>query len=177
MLVCCGCEGTDPTPTTVYDSSNTTVNMLRDGNPNCLPSAMAQDTNSSPRVYLAGVTAAPCTCRAGSGRNRLSEARANVILHAMKNAGLCNASQCNTSTHCLCDIPRAGGGSLNVCLGAGDPVPEGNNGWCYVQPDIGMGNADIVSDCSGEEPQAIRMIGSAVPSDDEVVFLAVEADI
>lgn len=178
VLTCGGCGRDDANGAApVHDASNTTVTTIRDENPYCLPSEMAENTNSTPLVYMSGVIEAPCKCRAGSGRPGLSAARVSVILRAMQNAGLCTTGECTTSTHCICEIPRAGGDSLNACMNEADPVPSGKNGWCYLQPSAGLGNADIISSCSGDDSQAIRMIGTAMPLERETFFLAVEADI
>jgi hypothetical protein len=159
----------------VHDASNTTVTKLRERQLNCLPSAMEDDTNTSSRVYVSAIRRPPCSCHARSGRPALSAARSSVILHAAQSAGLCDAGGCTTSSFCICEVPRAGGGSLEACLNADEP--EGSNGWCYLRPASGIGSDDVVSSCSGEDSQAVRAIGSAIPEDDEMVFLAVEADL
>lgn len=160
----------------VHDASNTTVTLLRESQLNCLPSAMEDDTNTSSLVYMSAIREPPCSCRARSGRPALSAARSSVILHAIQNAGLCPTGECTTSSYCICEVPRAGGGSLEACLNTAEPV-SGNDGWCYLRPASGFGSEDVISSCSGEESQAIRAIGTAIPADDEKVFLAVEADL
>lgn len=138
---------------------------------------MEDDTNTSSLVYVSAIRKPPCSCHARSGRPGLSAARSSVILHAVQNAGLCETVECTTSSYCICEVPRAGGGSMEACLNTTDPVPEGNNGWCYLRPASGLGNEEVISSCSGEESQAIRAVGTAIPADDETVFLAVEADL
>jgi hypothetical protein len=102
----------------------------------------------------AGNTA--CSCDA-PGRSQATSALVATAREALSLNGYCSGAMCDD--FCACEFAQATGNSLDVCQQSADELESGS-GFCYVDAEGGLGNADLVTQCS---PGARRLLRFADP--------------
>ena len=75
------------------------------------------------------------------------------------------------SSYCYCEIERLSGAELDICLNSLTD-PGGIYGYCYVDPNEGVGNPGLIAACPDTQPQIIRFLGENVPSPGAASFIA-----
>jgi hypothetical protein len=85
----------------------------------------------------------------------------------MQSGNLCGVGQApDCSEFHLCEIRRADESCLTTT-----PNPD-TFGWCYVDPDSGVGDPSLVSDCPVGSRWALRFVGNDTPLPDAVTMIA-----
>ncbi|HEX9622262.1 MAG TPA: hypothetical protein VF989_19085 [Polyangiaceae bacterium] len=147
----------------------------------CLPRQLSveTDTDSSDfgAVACSFVEATPAdgsACEACEGRGR-STPDANLSaasLAYLESTSLCGGEfpACDES-YCLCEFAQLAGDDLQACQNDANE-PAGVDGFCYVDPAQGAGNAEIVAACDATAQRSLRFVGAAAPAADAVVLAA-----
>ncbi len=135
----------------------------------CLHGKLALDANTSGLVKLAVASPAPCDC---STTNRGAvDACVTAALHTkLASQGTCASADCQS--YCVCQLLPASGSALDQCLTQPDPQPP-LVGWCYIDPDQGLGSADLLGGC-GTSREFIRVLGTS-PVEGESWFFVMES--
>lgn len=173
-----GQSGTDPLTggegPTVGGTTNQWLDVLASLNePNsCLPAVLPVTNGVTSCVIVEVVGSeeehADCSC-SGAGRRTVTPALAELVLGDMLFQGLCaNAEDC--AAHCLCEVER-----LTDELGAQCESQEATDdavGWCYVSPEQGLGNPELVEQCPSNEQRRLRVVGVEPRSPDDMYYVA-----
>jgi hypothetical protein len=61
------------------------------------------------------------------------------------------------------------GAALSQCENAADP--KLGDGWCYIDPDNGVGEPTLVDHCPGSAARAIRVVGAPTQPNQELRLL------
>jgi hypothetical protein len=70
----------------------------------------------------------------------------------------------------LCEITEFSGDELTTCRN--EPIdPETQAGFCYVDPDNGYGNPDLVNGCAPTQRRLLRFMGGALPASNAQAFI------
>lgn len=127
---------------------------------------------------LLGVTgpSAECTC---DGITRLvpEEDEQVAVRLQLEASGLCGRSTGkDCKSFCACEIPQTRGTGLEACQNDSadapyDPATSARvEGWCYVDPAHGFGSPSLVRECPATNPRNLRVLGSAMPRENERLF-------
>lgn len=111
------------------------------------------------RVAAAATTdAGTCDC-AALGLLQADQALADFARSDLASTGGCRDACCEEL--CLCEVPQLSGADLDYCWDV-EPEPrrfdEQPVGWCYVDPDAGFGNPELVADCRADERRRLRLL-------------------
>ncbi|NUO49377.1 MAG: hypothetical protein HOV80_11030 [Polyangiaceae bacterium] len=127
--------------------------------PPCFPRALAPGDDG--RVSCAVIEAmqtSTCSCDSAGGREAPTEAELDVV-----------RSEAEEAT-CFCAIQQFAGEELTSCQK--DVQPSGDlNGWCYVDPERGFGDASLTASCGAHEKRRIRFVGAGEPADGARTFI------
>jgi hypothetical protein len=96
----------------------------------------------------------------------------NAALRATAKAQFADGGACDNGccdTYCYCELLQLSGNDLALCQ-AGDPDNSVDlPGFCYVEPDVGVGDPSTVRDCKADErfrllftPGQSRFLGTIV---------------
>jgi hypothetical protein len=143
----------------------------------CLPRPI--DTNFTDQIPCHLVetrlpsSGASCSCQT-PGHIDLTPADASVrrfVEDELVAGGYCGgATGVACSDYCLCEIAQLSGDEVTVCQNfVADPGTI--YGFCYVDPDNGLGTPELVADCPETERQLIRFVGPDVPAPGATTFL------
>jgi hypothetical protein len=83
----------------------------------------------------------------------------SVVREKLTASQQCRAPCC--AGLCLCELPQLSGGDLDYCWGLDEaprPFDEVPSGWCYVDPDDGFGNPELVEQCRAAERRRFRAL-------------------
>jgi hypothetical protein len=83
--------------------------------------------------------------------------------------GICDGGGTPCAELLLCKALEATGADEDACLNDVEGR-AGATGWCYLSPAQGLGNVEILADCSATYDSALRFMGASV--DDRFVFFA-----
>ena len=148
----------------------------------CLPRSLPIEQNpASPdfgHVPCAVVEAMPsagaCTCDGAHGRQALDAENPNLRtaveeqLEAREVCGGDTGRKC--SDYCLCQLDQLEDEKLTACQN-GDENPNAY-GYCYVDPKQGIGNRDLVKECSDTNERVLRFVGDGLPANGSMTFIA-----
>jgi hypothetical protein len=169
--------GYNPAVTTIVDNIKS---QLVD---RCLPRRLSPEISeglSQPgRVPCLAVEASQppaggaCACE-GAGRGQLSaehEVARRAIIDEMKLDGQCGgATPIDCNALCLCELEQLEGAELAACR-EGTETPE-SHGYCYVDPEQGLGSERLVAECRATQRRKIRFVGEGMPKNRSVVTIA-----
>ncbi len=117
---------------------------------------------------------AACSCDASHGRETLGAGDAKLPSAVL--AQLAATDQCGGSTgidchdFCFCKLAALTGSAQRACQsGSEDPNLYG---YCYVDPELGIGSASLVSGCQPSERRMLRYMGEGVPANGAVLYTA-----
>lgn len=158
----------------------------------CLPRALSVDPDTH-RV--------PCSIVEAVGSNALSGASCEqfcadeyrdpvassnpmnaAVIDSMRRSKLCDTSSTpKCGEMCLCELRQKEGGELETCQTADEgTVTNLQAGYCYVDPDNGIGNPALVENCPSTQRRILRFVGNnptsttgtAVPLPGALVYTA-----
>ena len=141
----------------------------------CLPRPLEMDADG--RLPCAVVETRPpssggCSC-ASPGRLDLPArgATREAVDNELALSGYCDGSTgIACSDYCSCEIEEFSNDDLVVCRD--QPVDPGVlHGFCYVDPDNGYGNPELVSGCAPAQRRLLRFMGDALPASDAQAFI------
>jgi hypothetical protein len=114
-----------------------------------------------------------CSCDATRGRTGLETAHPNLartVRERLAIQGVCDGGRRACDDYCLCQLAELEGPDRIGCQdGATDPDTFG---YCYVDPDQGIGNPELVSDCSPTTRRILRFVGENLPANGSSTFIA-----
>jgi hypothetical protein len=162
--------GIDPTPP---NTNYVVKTVIAD---TCLPRPLAGENGGAVPCQMieakppSGAQCSPCD--ASTGRSEVLSGLRNAIEDELQAKGLCGGDTgIKCSSHCLCEIEQLSGAELDTCLNSVED-PGGTYGYCYVDPNNGFGNPDLVAACPDTQRQIIRFLGENVPSPGATTFVA-----
>jgi hypothetical protein len=132
----------------------------------CLPRSLAPELDPEspdygrlPCVVIdAGPAGTPsCDC-ARPGFAPASDAQVALARETLDAQLLCEGGCCDNL--CFCELLQFSGAALDYCQGREPdylpgPLP---NGWCYVEPGVGLGDASTVANCPATQQRLIRFL-------------------
>jgi hypothetical protein len=116
--------------------------------------------------------AGDCDCqkpgRAPAGDDALSALRQNL-----KDESLCDTEDSPACKQvCACKIEEAtDGAALSACRSNLDASLQAP-GYCYVDPEKGLGDPTLVHNCPATQKRLLRFVGPDTPSNGAVAFMA-----
>jgi hypothetical protein len=142
--------------------------------PTCLPRPLVTENGEVPcTVVEASLQGGDCTCDASRGRvARTSGTIAAAVREELAALSLCgDITGVSCSDYCICDVRQLSGSELDECQNSVSP-PSVSYGYCYVDPDNGIGNPDLVATCPETQRQIIRFVGEEFPAPGAAGFIA-----
>jgi hypothetical protein len=73
-------------------------------------------------------------------------------------------------TICGCELAQASGAALAQCRSASDANAQAP-GYCYVDPDRGLGDASLVRNCPHHQRRLLRFVGPETPASGKIAFM------
>lgn len=138
----------------------------------CLPRSLLVQDDALPCVVFevipGGEEPPDCSCDQ-PGRRPLSASMNEIALSQLPANGFCNVEEACTNA-CACEVVPASGEDLTAC--ENDADAEGATGWCYIDADQELGNAELVAGCPSTQKRRIRFLGDAVQQEEGIVFIA-----
>ncbi len=124
----------------------------------CFPKALATDADGRVscrvfRTFDAGTQA--CDCAAPG--HRAPESVPESVRSTPFLQGHCADDPC-CSDLCFCEVEQLSGAGLAACQGQINPAPE-PSGFCYVDPENGVGSSEITAECPKSEQRLLRFMG------------------
>jgi hypothetical protein len=148
----------------------------------CLPRALNVEAQAdgTMRVPCSVVEATPdpavgCDI---AGRGPVAPKAADAAYERLEALGRCGGDgpPCDASAWSLCEIQRstadADSDGQSDCLQAEQPAAD--VGWCYVDPERGLGDEALVADCDPEERRILRFVDpdDATPASGATILTA-----
>jgi hypothetical protein len=72
----------------------------------------------------------------------------------------------------LCQINQLQGGELDLCQTQGEAGYQGTPGYCYVDPNNGIGSQQVIVGCPDTEPRKLEFVGDNTPASGSITFIA-----
>jgi len=142
----------------------------------CLPRQLQLDPNDASKIACvvleASASAGGATeCCAAPGRYEpADELRAGVV-NALQQRGACDVTgQGACDDVCVCEVSQLVGDERAACQ-AGDADTGQSYGFCYVDPEQGVGSEAAVASCPATEKRLLRFMGEPVPKAGAYAFL------
>lgn len=114
-----------------------------------------------------------CSCD-GPGRSPLDGEHAvarRAILDEIELDGQCGAAMgIDCQALCLCEVSQLDGDELAACREGSES--RDSYGYCYVDPEQGLGDARLVSKCRSTERRKLRFVGEGLPKNRSIVTVA-----
>lgn len=106
-----------------------------------------------------------------AGREPADEALAGAVREHLRAAALCSDpdGDCEELAVCAIEAFEPGSEDAKSCLTS--PAAAGN-GWCYIDPEQGLGREVLVDGCPFDQRRRIRFVGSATPRPGALAVLA-----
>jgi hypothetical protein len=112
-----------------------------------------------------------CSC-ASPGHIDLGSATREVVEDELAASGLCGGNTgVSCDDYCLCEIGELANSDLDICRNSVTD-PQTVYGYCYVDPDNGFGNPDLVADCPSNQRRILRFMGNDIIAPRASVFVA-----
>jgi hypothetical protein len=115
-----------------------------------------------------------CSC-AANARNELLPEVEPLVRQRMAQSGVCSENGGDgitpCSSFCLCEVTQVSGDAATDCRNA-ESTAESTNGWCYVDPDQGVGNPALVSKCPVTARRKLRFVGDGNLVNGSTTFVA-----
>lgn len=140
----------------------------------CLTRPVTINEAGEPQCAIVEAVPAPPTgcggCNPAANRSAPDEKLIKPVLDGLRRENLCGPKSvdgrpCDTANWCLCGIGLAGDSCKNDVN-----VSGGTIGWCYIDPEQGVGNPELVKDCSPQ--RQLRFVGDNTPQNGSIVFIA-----
>lgn len=137
----------------------------------CLPRPLSvADDGAVKCAVVEAQPASACSCDAAKNRHPVSATLASAARRELRESGQCgpgSKDQLSCEAFCLCELGVAT--DLGSCQN--DVKPKGT-GWCYVEPDRGLGNPALVAGCPATHRQLVRFAGDETPAPGSNVLVA-----
>ena len=113
-----------------------------------------------------------CSCASPGRTDLAARSTREAIESELAFTGYCEGETgIACSDYCLCELEELSGGALDVCRN--DPTDSGMlSGFCYVDPDAGFGNPELVSGCAPTQRRILRFMGEDLPASNAQTFVA-----
>jgi hypothetical protein len=141
----------------------------------CLPRELV--ANDDGTVPCAVIEANPGSCTCDPNQRRAepkTEEIKKAVLKQLEATGICGAAplpSCNT--FCMCEILQTEGDQLQACQNRENFGTETSPiGYCYVDAEQGIGNANIVANCPASSRRLLRFVGDDTPKQGSIAFIA-----
>jgi len=144
-----------------------TIDVITDDPGRCLPARwpLAADGTADCTIWTAH-EASDCACDSAN-RSPAVAAAAKSVRQRAGSMGYCDqpgSPDCDAL--CICEDVEASGAALTSCLAD----EEGDDGWCYVDPERGPGT--LTTPCQTDASAVVRFMGRARFRPDERGFFA-----
>jgi hypothetical protein len=147
----------------------------------CLPRPLPVEEDGSVPCAVVEVLRRPegaaCSCDQSKGRLPLGEGDgklSSAIARQLAEEDQCGSNGIDCRDHCVCKLAPLEGDALAACrTGSVDPNVYG---YCYVDPDHGLGAPELVEGCPASENRMLRYMGAGVPANGSVLFTACLGD-
>jgi hypothetical protein len=143
----------------------------------CLPRPLEVDESGElPCTLVEATFSGGCSC-ASAGRSELSGGSVREAVESeLELTGYCGgATGISCDQGCFCELEELSGGALDVCRN--QPADPGMfSGFCYVDPDNGLGNPDLVSGCPATQRRIVRFMGEGLPAVNAQTYLVCTDD-
>jgi hypothetical protein len=142
----------------------------------CLPRPLVTEGDENvPCIVVEAFRPDASGCNCGEqGRADLTGKKRGVIPaveEELKAGSLCGGnSGVSCSDYCMCEIEQFTGQELAACREL-DPGPE-QYGYCYVEKDKDNAAPSLTANCPATQPQIIRFMGTDVPRQKAIAFIA-----
>lgn len=167
VVLFAGCESGDPEVVMDECFVETTQEPIR----TCMPRSLHPVTDPEdpefgrvPCVAIVGSRANTPFCECTRpGFSPASDAQAELARNELEAGGLCVDACCDS--YCFCLLEQLSGEALAYCQGVGELDFEpgyGPQGWCYVEPDVGVGDPSKVENCPDTQRQLVFFEPSTV---------------
>ena len=186
MLVVCGCQGENGVvgeslsaqlPGGAAPTDSGTTNQWVDGlngpdHPElCMPAVLPVSDGVTHCVVAEALDRdaedTDCSCT-GPGRRPLNPVVSELVVgQLMHQASCADAESC--AKYCMCEVTAATGDGRTVC--EQEEQADDANGWCYVSPDQGLGNPELVETCPPTEQRKLRFVGAGAPSSADALYV------
>lgn len=144
----------------------------------CLPRELSVDKETgaaSCRIIEAVPSSGSAACDTSSARLGIEPAVVDQVTKALEAKGRCGDT---TGQPCdqfqMCEIKQLlaseDAAGLESCQN--NPNSSSGNGWCYIDPDKGIGSAALVEKCPDTEKRKLRFVGKGSPINGSVTFFA-----
>lgn len=139
----------------------------------CLGRAPALEKDGSTSCVILEVDpAGGCDCT-GAGRRAPDADVMETVRGELRDSRTCGDEVGQTSCNqvCACQISETTGDALNRCRGGAAAATE-QAGYCYVDPDKGLGSPDLVRDCPSTQRRLLRFVGADTPKKGSLAYMA-----
>ena len=137
----------------------------------CLPRAPEVDEQGHAScVVLEAQLGGTCDCN-GGGRSVPDADSLNAVRSDLRGT-LCdmpNTVAC--SDVCACQLTETAGPALDTCRSNTDPNAQ-SPGYCYIDPDKGLGDPGLVRGCPANKRRMLRFVGENTPRSGSLAYMA-----
>jgi hypothetical protein len=110
------------------------------------------------------------TCDTSRARDLVSESVASEVRSRLKNSHTCTTpEECNGFTLCHITPLEPNSPEYSECLATESPRGDG---WCYIDPEQGLGDVSQVEKCDETKQRKIRFAGAGKPNKGTITFFA-----
>ncbi|HEX6274810.1 MAG TPA: hypothetical protein VFZ53_17330 [Polyangiaceae bacterium] len=144
----------------------------------CLPRPLPLDSDGSLActVVEARLETNGCSCDPSARSGPASSSAREAIEDELAFRGFCGGpTGVECSSYCLCEIPELVGAQAGACRSSLEEAATGD-GYCYVEPDRGVGSPALVSHCPSAERQLIRFVGTGAPAERAQAFVTCDGE-
>ncbi len=140
----------------------------------CLPREF--ETNASGELSCNVIEAkppqSPSGCSCNGPRTEPSSITRRGIEDELTRAGQCDGDTgISCSDYCICELSQFAGGDLEICQNSATDSGD-LEGYCYIDPENGVGNPDLVAACPPTQRRLLRFMGPDFPSPNASVYVS-----
>jgi hypothetical protein len=127
----------------------------------CLPRTLSVDAEGRTSCALIAFHSDDTACRCDApGVGTPTAGAIAAAKNWLRFIGACDvAGKPSCDSYCGCDLVQASGSALHACQQQDGPLTDGS-GWCYLDPDAGVGNPALVANCYATQRQIVRVAGA-----------------
>jgi hypothetical protein len=140
----------------------------------CLPRRLEveEDENGGLQancIIVEANPAASATCDGAAGRTEVEAGIAEKVYERLERTNTCEGAECQRFHLCTIEPLQPGTADYESCLESDNPPGAG---WCYIDPEQGLGDASQVEKCAETERRKIRFSQLAAPKKGTITFFA-----
>jgi hypothetical protein len=137
----------------------------------CLSRAPLVDDGKTACAVLETRFSNDCDCTK-PGRAKPNEDAVNSVRDSLKIEKQCGVEGTPTcESLCACEIVEAQKADLTACR-SNTPPDTQSPGYCYVDPDKGLGDPALVRNCPSTQKRLLRFVGPETPRTGSLTFMA-----